>query len=1116
MPLDSRSTPVVAFVERRTIHIVDRSAPAVSAEYPDNRHREATSGVYVPLIHEHEAIGVLVTIRDTVRAFSEQEIALLETFADQAVIAITNAHLFEELEGRNADLQQSNRQVTEALEQQTSTAEILRVIATSPNDLTRVLDAIAESAARLCNAPSAALLRVRDADGRLVPAGSYGRVKAVLEGLTPAEIDGRIAQAPSRGFSAGRAFLDGRTIRIEDLAEAAVTNYPESLQRQQAFGHRSCVEVPLRSGASSIGVLSLQRFEVRAFTDREVALLETFADQAVIAIENARLFEELERRNRELTEALEHQMATSEILRVIASSPTDVQGVLDTIAESAARLCDAELATIRLVESDSHRLVAQFRPDGVSSVWPIGHLIPLNGDTPAGRAIIDRTTLHILDWSELPSGAFPALPREATEGPSRRTILATPLLQGANALGVLIVSRPLPGGFSDRQVALLEAFADQAVIAIENARLFEELNDSNASLREALERQTATAEVLSVIASSPTELDTVLRTVAERAARLTGAAGAAFWAVEGDSLVPLVQVGLLQIILSGEVRMPLDRDMVTGRAILDRRTTHVDDLWAEREGEYATGARIGGASIHTMVAVPLVHQGTVIGGLALSRQEVRPFDDRQDALLETFADQAVIAIENARLFEELERRNGELTEALEQQTATADVLQVIASSPTDEQRVLDAIVAAAQRLCHADMAYLQQCVGDRLRPRAMRVRPDADPALTVYVGRLVAERRVLGLPLSDEAVSSAALLQRRTIDVPDSRAIADLFPVTYANGERYGHGSQAVTPLLHGDEPLGVLNIRNHGEPRPFTAKQRALLETFASQAAIAIANAQLFEEVQEANRQLGEANRQLADASQHKSQFLANMSHELRTPLNAFIGYSEMLQEEAEEIGEEAFIPDLQKVNAAGKHVLGLINHILYLSKLEAGRMDLFLETFDVRQLVREVQAIVQPLVEKNGNTLVVACPDDLGTIHADQTKLRQTLFNLLSNAAKFTDHGTIELRVQSESESRDPLSLSTLHSPLVTFSVSDTGIGMTQEQLGRLFEAFSQAEASTRSKYGGTGLGLAISRHFCRMMGGDLTVTSVHGRGSTFTVSLPSAVEEPATTPPGEMREA
>jgi signal transduction histidine kinase len=280
-------------------------------------------------------------------------------------------------------------------------------------------------------------------------------------------------------------------------------------------------------------------------------------------------------------------------------------------------------------------------------------------------------------------------------------------------------------------------------------------------------------------------------------------------------------------------------------------------------------------------------------------------------------------------------------------------------------------------------------------------------------------------------------------------------------------------------ERIGLLALHRF-EVKPFTDRQIALLKTFADQAVIAIENARLFEALQGANRRLEEASR-------HKSQFLANMSHELRTPLNAIIGYSEMLQEEAEGIGEEAFIPDLQRVNVAGKHLLGLINDILDLSKTEGGRMDLFLETFQIGRLIEGVAGIAQPLVEKNGNELMVACPPDMGIMHADQTKVCQTLFNLLSNAAKFTDHGTITLTVE-----RNP-------DDWLTFAVTDTGIGMTEQQLGHLFEAFSQAEASTRSTCDGTGLGWAISRHVCRLMGGDLTVTSVYGQGSTFTVHLP-----------------
>jgi signal transduction histidine kinase len=285
-------------------------------------------------------------------------------------------------------------------------------------------------------------------------------------------------------------------------------------------------------------------------------------------------------------------------------------------------------------------------------------------------------------------------------------------------------------------------------------------------------------------------------------------------------------------------------------------------------------------------------------------------------------------------------------------------------------------------------------------------------------------------------------------------------------------------PLLRDEQVLGGL-VMARRLPGAFPAEVVSVLQTFANQSALAIHNGRLYQALQEASR--------------HKSQFLANMSHELRTPLNAIIGYSEMLQEEIEDLGEQTFLPDLQRINGAGKHLLGLINDILDLSKIEAGRMDLYVEIFSVTDLIHDVVSIVQPLVEKNGNTLVVECPEHVGAMQADQTKVRQALFNLLSNAAKFTDHGTISLTAQRQPDD------------WITFAVTDTGIGMTDEQLGRLFEAFSQAEASTRSQYGGTGLGLAISRHFCRLMGGDLTVSSIHGQGSTFTVRLPAVVAQP-----------
>jgi signal transduction histidine kinase len=514
---------------------------------------------------------------------------------------------------------------------------------------------------------------------------------------------------------------------------------------------------------------------------------------------------------------------------------------------------------------------------------------------------------------------------------------------------------------------------------------------------------------------------------------------------------------------------------VAGRALNERLTVHVHDLAGVWETDYPDSA-FANHGHRTVLATPLIRAGEPVGVLLLTRREPSPFSQDHVSLLETFADQAVIAIENARLFEQLQDRTIALTLSLERQTSLAGVLRVIASSPTDLSRVLDEIAEAASLLCGGVAVALIGRFGDR----------------TSAIGHSSSNPyRSPGGEISRGSVPGRAILDRQTIHIPDVEAVADEYPGAAVRARANGWRAAAAAPLLQGSEAVGAL-VMFRAEPGDFPEDQIRLLETFASQAAIAMANARLFEELQEANSQL-------AEASQHKSQFLANMSHELRTPLNAIIGYSEMLQEEAEDLGEQTFLPDLQKINAAGRHLLGLINNILDLSKIEAGRMDLFLETFDLGQLVRDVQAIVQPLVEKHGNSLIVACPGDVGTAHADQTKVRQTLFNLLSNAAKFTDHGTITLTVKREPEE------------WLIFAVSDTGIGMTEEQLGRLFEAFSQAEASTRTRYGGTGLGLAISRHFCRLMGGDLTVESVHGQGSTFTVQLPAEVVGPPPVPIG-----
>jgi two-component system, NtrC family, sensor kinase len=994
-----------------------------------------------------EDAATVVQLRAELQQLRERYVAAC---ADNAALGQANVFLRQREATLVDEVERRDRALTERHEQQTAAAEILRVIAGSATDLQHVLDVVATNAARLCDATDAVIFRIVENEVRRI--AHYGVLPTTARRHFPID----------RGSVIGRAVVDRQTIYVHDLL--AESEFPISRANQAETGDRTMLVTPLLREGVPIGAILVRHAELRPFSDTQIALLETFADQAVIAIENARLFEELERRNRDLSESLEQQTATSEILSVIASSPTELQPVLDAIAENAARVCGANDAVIYRIEpGDVTRIVAAYGPIPKRRVGEEA-LNLVRGSIP-GRAMLDCRTVHVHDIQSEDGADFP-FSRALQRALGTRTNLATPLLREGAAIGGVSIRRMAVQPFTDKQIEMLETFADQAVIAIENARLFEELEQRTAELTRALDQQTALGEILRVIATSPTELPTVLSTIAERAARLLGAVDALVDLKDGDSYV--VAGGWGPLYKSG-TRVPITSESIGGRVLLTGQPVHIENMaevaereFPERAADYLRGSE------GTSLAVPLLRDSEAVGVLVVRRGVVRPFTDAEIALLETFADQAVIAIENARLFEELERRNHELSEALEQQTATAEVLQIIAASPRDVQPVLDVVARNARLLSESACVLIALLERDEFR----MVAKDGSFPGSDEIGDIgyMSQRRGI----------TRAMLDRRTIHIANSSDPA--VRAEYPDSPAHDGITRLNVPLVHNDVVIGGLSInRNH--VRAYTARDVALVESFADQAAIAIANARLFEALQEANGQL-------AEASRHKSQFLANMSHELRTPLNAIIGYSEMLQEEAEDLDADAFLPDLQRINGAGKHLLGLINDILDLSKIEAGRMDLFVETFEVGGLVRDVEAIVNPLVEKNGNSLIVSCPDDLGTMYADQTKVRQALFNLLSNAAKFTDNGTISLTVEREPED------------WVTFSVSDTGIGMTEEQLGRLFEAFSQAEASTRGRYGGTGLGLAISRHFCRLMGGDLTVESVHGRGSTFRVRLPAVV--------------
>ena len=461
----------------------------------------------------------------------------------------------------------------------------------------------------------------------------------------------------------------------------------------------------------------------------------------------------------------------------------------------------------------------------------------------------------------------------------------------------------------------------------------------------------------------------------------------------------------------------------------------------------------------------MLKDNEVVGVLGIYRQEVCPFTDKQIELVKSFAAQAVIAIENTRLL-------NELRESLEQQTATANLLEVISRSAFDLRPVFETIAESAVRLCGARLAFIYRFDGKVLRMVA-------DYATPAEFRQWMADHPIR--PGRDSATGRAAL-ERRTIHIHDVRADREY---SFEAKDVEAFRTVLTVPMLKGDDLLGVI-LTYRLEVKPFTEKHIALLETFAAQAVIAIENVRLFDEIQDKNRQL-------AEASQHKSQFISSVSHELRTPLNAIIGLTEMMVTNAARFGTEKSLEPLQRVNRAGQHLLGLINQVLDLSKIEAGKLELNPQTVQLAPLIDEVVGTAGQLAGQHKNRLVVEAQENLGALTVDPMRLRQILLNLLSNACKFTKEGDVKLRASRVSNGRDWIEL----------SVSDTGIGMTTEQQAKLFEEFTQADATTAQRFGGTGLGLAITRKLARMMGGDVTVTSEPGKGSVFTVRLPAGAD-------------
>jgi len=690
-------------------------------------------------------------------------------------------------------------------------------------------------------------------------------------------------------------------------------------------------------------------------------------------------------------------------------------------------------------------------------------LRPIAGSA-LGRVVATKQPAQIADVQAEPVYHTDPARADYLKLTGARTLITVPMLKENELVGAIAIYRQEVHPFTDKQIELVTNFANQAVIAIENVRLFDEVQARTRELSEALEQQTATSEILGVIAASPTDIQPVLQAVAESACRICEAYDSVIRLCEGELLRVRAHHGPIPVDFGGS---PIGRGWVTGRAFVDREPVHVHDLQAAAD-EFPDGSAYARRFGHrTILAVPLVRENEAIGALVIRRAEVRPFTDKQIALLTTFARQAVIAIENVRLFDEVQARTRDLSESLQQQTATADVLKIISRSAFDLKSVLQTLVQSAGRLCGADFATIT-----RQKDGVLFFAEAYGYSFIEYVRALPVER-------GRGTATGRALLEGRVIHIADVLADPDY---TWAEAQRLG-GYRTVlgVPMLREGIPVGVLTL-TRSEVRPFTEKQIELVSTFADQAAIAIENVRLFDEIQDKSRQL-------QMASEHKSQFVSSISHELRTPLNAIIGLTDMLVTNAARFGMEKAQEPLQRVNHAGTHLLGLINQVLDLSKIEAGKLELNPEPVDLARLIDEVVGTAGQLAEKNKNRLIVEAQENLGALTADSMRLKQILLNLLSNACKFTKEGEVALRVRKVVDGRD----------WVELAVADTGIGLNGEQQAKLFQDFTQADSLTAPRYGGTGLGLALSRKLARMMGGDVTVTSEPGKGSVFTVCLP-----------------